>query len=142
MKTSEHRPDSIHDSIFPKGEPISNDYFTGKVWLNPLVPNDTIFNSQIGSVTFEAGARNNWHFHPGGQILIITAGIGYYQERGKPIQLMRKGDVIKVPPGVEHWHGAAADREMTHIAISTNAEKGIVTWLESVTDQMYNGYEK
>ncbi len=136
MKTTEQQN---QNSIFPKGEPASPDYFTGKVWLNTLVPNDTTFNSVIGSVTFEAGARNNWHFHPGGQILMVTEGVGYYQERGKPIQLIRKGDVIKILPDVIHWHGASADHAMNHIAISTNTQKGIVTWLEKVTDEEYNG---
>lgn len=139
MKTTEQQN---QNSIFPKGEQVALDYFTGKVWLNTLVPNDTIFNSQIGSVTFEAGARNNWHTHPGGQILMVTEGIGYYQERGKPIELIRKGDVIKVIPNVEHWHGASVDSEMTHIAISTNAQTGIVTWLERVTDKEYNSFKK
>ncbi len=77
-------------AIFPKGEKAPAEYFTGTAWIKLLVPNDPIFNAQIGNVMFEPGARNNWHTHPGGQILIITDGVGYYQEKGKSIQVMRK----------------------------------------------------
>ena len=128
------------NTIFAKGEKASPDYFTGTVWVKILVPADDIFNTQIGNVTFEPGARNNWHTHPGGQILIATDGIGYYQEKGKPIQLLHKGDVVKIPPGVKHWHGASADSEFTHIAVNTNTQKGIVEWLEKVTDEEYNSF--
>jgi quercetin dioxygenase-like cupin family protein len=102
-----------------------------------LVPNDSILNCVIGSVTFEAGARTNWHYHPGGQILLVTAGTGRYQEKGKKVQIIRTGDVIKCLPNIEHWHGATQDGAMTHLAISLNTHKGIVTWLRSVTDQEY-----
>src|SRR5882672_8578789 len=101
MNTSENQT-----AIFPKGDTASPDYFTGTVWVKNLVPADDSFNTLIGNVVFEPGARNNWHTHPGGQILIVTDGIGYYQEKGNPIQLLRKGDVVKILPGIEHWHGA------------------------------------
>jgi quercetin dioxygenase-like cupin family protein len=91
-------------------------------------------------VVFESGARNNWHTHPGGQILIATAGTGYYQEKGKPIQILHKGDVVKILPDVEHWHGASADSEFTHIAINSNTQKGIVQWLQRVTDKEYSDF--
>ena len=136
MNTSENQ-----NAIFPKGERAPADYFTGNVWVKMLVPNDTTFNCQIGNVTFEPGARNNWHTHPGGQILIATDGIGYYQEKGKPIQVLRKGDVMKILPDVEHWHGATPDSEFTHIAVNTNTQKGIVVWLERVTDEEYNSFK-
>jgi quercetin dioxygenase-like cupin family protein len=128
--------------IFPKGEPTPADYFTGTAWLNSLVQKDDVFNVVIGNVAFEPGARNNWHTHPGGQILIVTDGIGYYQEKGQPIRLLNKGDVIRIPPDVIHWHGASHDTSMTHIAISTNTQKGVVTWLNKVTDEEYNNYTK
>src|SRR5438552_3512131 len=118
---------------FAKGEKAPAEYFTGTVWLNLLLPNDSALNCQIGNVVFEPGARNNWHMHPGGQILIVTEGTGYYQEKGKPIQLIRKADVIKILPGIEHWHGASRDSEFTHIAINPNTQKGIVEWLQRVT---------
>ena len=128
------------NGIFPKGERASADYFVGTVWVRNLVPADDTFNTLIGNVVFEPGARNNWHTHPGGQILIAIDGIGYYQEKGKPIQLLRKGDVVRIPPGVVHWHGASRDSAFTHIAVNTNTQKGIVAWLEKVTDEEYNSF--
>jgi len=125
-------------NIFPKGEKAPAEYFTGAVWVQLLVPNDPTLNCQIANVVFEPGARNNWHTHPGGQILIATDGIGYYQEKGKPIQLLRKGDVVNIPPDIVHWHGATPDSEFTHIAINPNTQKGIVVWLQRVTDEEYN----
>jgi quercetin dioxygenase-like cupin family protein len=132
MNTSENQ-----NAIFPRGERAPADYFTGKVWVKPLVPDDQVFNCVIGNVIFEPGARNNWHKHPGGQILIVSHGIGYYQEKGKPIQLLHKGDVVKIPPETIHWHGASPDSEFTHIAISTNTQNGVVEWLDRVTDEEY-----
>jgi quercetin dioxygenase-like cupin family protein len=130
------------NTIFPQGDLASAEYFTGKAWVKLLVPKDDIFNSVIGNVVFEAGARNNWHTHPGGQILIVTDGVGYYQEKGKPIQLLKKGDVVTIPPDLVHWHGASPDSDFTHIAISTNTKKGVVDWLQPVTDEEYNTYNK
>ena len=136
MNTSE-----MQNAIFPKGERAPDDYFAGIVWIKMLVPNDPTLNCQMANVVFEPGARNNWHIHPGGQILIVTDGIGYYQEKAKPIQLIRKGDVINIPPDVEHWHGASHDSKFTHIAVNLNTQKGIVVWLERVTDKEYNSYK-
>lgn len=126
-----------YSGIFLIGEKVSSNNFTGTVWLKPLVPNDSAFNCIVGSVTFEPGARSNWHYHPAGQILLVTAGIGYYQEKGKPIRIIRKGDAITCPPNVEHWHGASPGSMMTHIAINPNTEKGIVVWLRKVSDEEY-----
>jgi quercetin dioxygenase-like cupin family protein len=137
MKTSENQL----NEIFPKGDPASADYFTGKAWVKMLVPNDPVLNTAVGNVVFEPGARNNWHTHPGGQILIVTHGTGYYQEVGKPIQLLQVGDIVNIPPGLKHWHGASPDSEFTHIAISTNTQTGIVDWLEPVTDAQYNSFK-
>src|SRR6185503_6936702 len=126
------------NAIFPKGERAPAEYFTGTAWVKILVPNDGTFNCQIGNVVFEPGSRNNWHTHPGGQILIVTEGTGYYQEKNKPRLILRKGDIVKIPPDVVHWHGASPDSEFTHLAINTNTQKGIVVWLERVTDEEYN----
>jgi len=126
------------NTLFPKGDRAPADYFTGTAWLKMLVQANDIFNTSIGNVTFEPGTRNNWHKHPGGQILVVTDGVGYYQEKGKPIQTIRRGDVIQIPPDVVHWHGASRNSEMTHLAINTNTHKGIVEWLERVTDEEYN----
>ena len=130
--------DQNNYTIFPLGNIAPADYFTGTAWIKPLVPADDTFNTQVGNVVFEAGARNYWHAHGGGQILLAIDGIGYYQEIGKPIQLLHKGDVVTIAPGVEHWHGASADSAFTHIAINTNTPKGIVEWLKPVTDEEYN----
>lgn len=130
----------IHQTelAFPKGDQITNNNFTGTAWLQMLVSNDSIYTTSIGNVTFEPGARTNWHKHPGGQILLVTEGTGYYQEKGKPAQQLHKGDVVKIPPDTEHWHGAAHNNGLTHIAISPNTDKGSVVWLQPVTDEEYN----
>jgi len=78
----------------------------GTLWLYTRVEIDSAFNTQVGNVTFEPGARTHWHVHPAGQILLITDGIGYHQQKDRPVQLIQKGDVVKCPPNVEHWHGA------------------------------------
>lgn len=135
MNKSNNLSDSV---IFPKGVKIPNDNFIGAAYLEMLVPNDDTFNCPIGNVTFEPGARNSWHKHAGGQILLVTGGKGYYQEEGKPVQLLHEGDVIKILPDVKHWHGATPDSWFTHIAISTNVQKGDTEWLEPVTDEEYN----
>ncbi|MDR1903301.1 MAG: cupin domain-containing protein [Treponema sp.] len=127
-----------NNSIFPKGEKASAAVFTGTAYVNMLVPDkDSVYNCQVYDVVFEAGARNNWHKHPGGQLLLVTAGKGYYQERGKEARLLRPSDVVAIPPGVEHWHGAAPDSEFTHIGISPNTQKGGPEWLGPVTDEEY-----
>jgi quercetin dioxygenase-like cupin family protein len=124
--------------IFPKGERITNDHFIGAVWLEVLVPAESPFNCPIFNVTFEPGTRNNWHKHPGGQILLVISGKGYYQEEGRPAQALHAGDVVTIRPDVKHWHGAAPDSWFTHLAISTNPQKGDAEWLEPVTDEEYH----
>jgi len=138
MNTEKSQPGN---NIFPKGEKAPADYFTGTAWLQLLVPNDPALHCQVANVIFDAGARTNWHTHPGGQILIATDGTGYYQEKGKPIQLLRKGDVVKILPAVVHWHGASIESTVTHIAINPNTQKGLVEWLQRVTDEEYNNFK-
>ena len=128
------------NEIFEKGGPAPSDYFTGAAWLNLLLPNDEVLNTQIGNVVFEPNARNYWHSHPGGQILVVTDGEGYYQEKGKTIRLIKKGDVVKILPDVKHWHGASPNMSLTHIAINTNTQKGVVEWMEAVTDEEYKSF--
>jgi len=123
-------------SIFAKGEKSPNDHHVGTVYLRELNAADSIFTYSIAVATFESGSCLYWHSHPGGQILMITAGIGYYQEKGKPKQTVRKGDVIKCLPGVEHWHGATPQSGFTYIATSP-AQKGKTIWMQRVTDQEY-----
>jgi len=124
--------------IFPKGEKGPAENFTGNAWNTGLVANDTTYNTVVGNVYFEPGARSNWHSHPAGQILIITDGVGYHQIEGQPRQTIRKGDVVKCPPNVLHWHGASADTGMQQLYILPKTEKGIVTWLQKVTNEEYN----
>ena len=123
--------------IFPKGEKVSADYFTGTAWLNILVPQDETNSYAIGNVIFEPGSRNYWHTHPAGQILLITDGKGYYQERSRPATLLTQGDVVVIPSHTEHWHGATQDSSFTHIVITNNTKQGAVEWLGPVTDEEY-----
>ena len=125
--------------VFPIGAP--NDayaaYFTGKSYLAP------VSSSQVGiyTVTFEPGCRNNWHIHHaktgGGQILVCVAGRGYYQEAGKPAQLLVPGDVVNIPPEVKHWHGAAPDSWFSHLAVEVPGTETSNEWCEPVTDEAY-----
>ncbi|MGE9984495.1 (R)-mandelonitrile lyase [Desulfovibrio sp. SGI.169] len=116
-------------------------FFTGTVRIDPLYPANNDMRSSGGSVTFEPGARSNWHIHPVGQVLIVTSGVGRTQEWGKPIQEIRPGDVVVCPVGVKHWHGAAPNSSMTHISICEEKEPGkVVEWMEKVTDEQYSQY--
>ena len=123
--------------IFPKGEISTTDNHTGIVWLTELNKADTVIDINIAQATFAAGAKLDWHIHPAGQILLITDGTGYYQEKGKQIQIVHKGDVIKCTPGIPHWHGAAPSSSFTYIAVSTNGAKNKTQWLQRVTDAEY-----
>ena len=129
--------DQNPNPIFPKGEKITNNNFIGNAWLQEMIRADSLNHTQIGSVTFEPGARTNWHSHPGGQILLITGGTGYYQEKGSPKRIIKKGEVIKCPPNVQHWHGASLDDALIQIAV-TNTQKGTVVWMRPVSDEEYN----
>src|SRR5579863_6668614 len=124
-------------SGFPKGELSNAKNHTGNIWLSELNVGDSTFDTSIAMATYGAGAKLDWHIHPGGQVLLITEGTGYYQERGKPARIVRKGDVIKCAPGVEHWHGASPKSGFAYIAVTPTA-KGKTIWLEPVTDQDYN----
>ena len=123
--------------IFPKGKKGPSETFTGNAYPTGLVDSDSIYNTVVGNVYFEPGARSNWHSHPSGQILIITDGIGYHQIEGKSIEIIKKGSVVKCPPNVRHWHGASADVGLQQLYIVPNTEKGIVNWNEAVTDEVY-----
>jgi len=122
--------------IFPKGEKITNDNFTGTAYLQMLIAPDNLNATSVGNVSFEPGARTKWHLHTGGQILLVTDGVGYYQEKGQPKKILRKGDVIKCPPNIQHWHGASDDTYFVQVAI-TNTQNGVPVWLEAVTDEEY-----
>jgi len=124
-------------NIFARGVRAPANHFTGIVWVNMVVQAQDQLDCLIGVVTFEPGARTNWHSHPGGQVLLVTEGKGYYQQKGQPIRVIKKGDAVKCPPGIEHWHGASPDTQLAHIAIATNAEKGNAVWLQRVTEEEY-----
>ncbi len=126
------------DTIFAQGEinPYRK-FFTGQTYLNMLNAKDDTFNAPIGNVTFEPGARTNWHKHSGGQILLVLSGVGRYQEKGEAIKTLHKGDIVHIAPNVEHWHGAAPDSWLTHISLETNVPDNTTTWLNPVTDEEY-----
>ena len=129
-------------SLFPKGEKLSNEWFTGNAFLQPLLAKDKNNEFALGSVTFEPGARTHWHTHPRGQVLVITEGEGFYQEEGKPAQVLKKGDVVNIPENIVHWHGASANSQFVHIAITNyKADKNVV-WLKPVTDEEYKAVNK
>lgn len=132
----QQQSDTQQSIVFPQGEKITNANFTGTAYLQPLIAADSLNAITVGNVTFEPGARSKWHLHPAGQILLVIDGVGYYQEKGQPKKILRKGDAIKCPPNVPHWHGASADTAFVQVAI-TGREKGETVWLEAVTDEEY-----
>lgn len=116
-------------------------YFKGQSYLNMLSAEQVA----IGNVTFEPSCRNNWHIHKaqkgGGQLLLVTAGEGYYQEWGCPVRKLCAGDVVHIPPNVKHWHGARANAWFQHLAIEVPGEGCQTEWCEEVTDEIYNALE-
>lgn len=122
---------------YPLGDKLSpNPNFTGEVWLAPLSEKEEL-NLPMANVTFEPGCRNSWHSHKAGQLLIATAGIGYYQEKGQPARRLFPGDIVEIAPGVEHWHGAAPDSWFAHIAITTYPQENATVWLSTVSNKQY-----
>lgn len=113
------------------------EYFTGTVRIDPLNVGLEPSRVSCALVTFEPGARSNWHTHPLGQTLLVTAGCGWTQCAGEPIVEIRPGDVIYCPPGHKHWHGASPTTAMSHIAIQEALDGRNVDWLEPVTDEQY-----
>ena len=126
--------------IFPKGNKADSRIFTGDVWVKMLVT-EKEYNCSVYNLTFEPGARTYWHSHPGGQILLVTGGKGYSQEEGKTAQPLKKGDVVKIPPNVKHWHGAMSDSWFVHLGITTNPQARDAEWFEEVNEQEYNKLE-
>ena len=131
--------DLSNSVIFEKGEENPfGEFFVGKSYLNMLSTEGVV----IGNVTFEPGCRNNWHIHKadkgGGHILLCTGGKGWYQEWGKPAQELNAGDVVHIPAGVKHWHGAAKDSWFVHIAVEVPGENTSSEWCEPVSDEEYN----
>ena len=113
------------------------DWFTGTVRIDPLFQANAPARAGGASVTFEPGARTAWHTHPLGQTLIVTSGCGWAQREGGPIEEIHPGDVVWFPPGLKHWHGAAPNTAMTHIAIQESLDGKAVEWMEKVTEEQY-----
>lgn len=132
MKTTE---------IFPIGEKMTS-FFTGDAWVEMLSTDVANYDVLVYNVTFAPGSRNFWHLHAGGQILLCTSGEGYYQEKGKPIQLLKTGDVVEIKPDVLHWHGASPNSGFTHVGITPKASENAPTWYEAVSDNEYGNAEK
>lgn len=132
--------DEANQLILRNGEydtvKIDNKNFTGTVFLQNLVSPQMQSNTYGAMVTFEPGARTNWHIHPARQVLIVTDGIGYTQQWGKDIQILKPGDIVSCPPNVKHWHGASKNSFMTHLAISEKIDKDVI-WLEAVNNEVY-----
>lgn len=123
-------------SIFKLGEKSNNGHNTGSVWLKEINVPDSVFEFGTAFASFAPNSRLDWHYHPGGQILIITDGVGFYQEKGKPKQTVKKGDIIKCQPNVVHWHGSTPANPFSYIA-SSPSQKGKTQWLQPVTDEEY-----
>jgi quercetin dioxygenase-like cupin family protein len=126
------------NEIFPKGQQLPNEWFSGNAFLTSLVAKDKNNEFSAGSVTFEPKARTHLHTHPKGQVLLVIEGNGYYQEKGKPAQAIKKGDAVNIPENTEHWHGASAMIKMVHIAITNYKDDVQVTWLQPVSDEEYD----
>ncbi|MCA0975579.1 cupin domain-containing protein [Halomonas denitrificans] len=120
-------------------QPGPQEYFTGTVRIDPLFSAEAPGTASGAAVTFEPGARTAWHTHPAGQTLIVTQGVGRVQREGGPVEEIRPGDVIWFAAEERHWHGAAPEVAMTHIAIQEAVDGSVVTWQEKVSDQDYAG---
>lgn len=133
-------PSAAQESTpFPKGAVAPNVHHTGTVWLSELVEAGEAFDYAVALATFEAGAKLDWHVHPGGQVLLVTEGTGYYQEEGAPLRVVRAGDVIEAHPGVKHWHAATPDDGVAYLAITASHPSGRTLWAERVTEAEYAG---
>lgn len=115
----------------------SKDYFTGTVWQDPIVSAPAPARLAATRVAFEPGARTAWHTHPLGQTLYVVAGVGRIQTLGGPVREIRAGDVVWIPPGEKHWHGASPTNGMTHIAMQEALDGSFATWMEQVSDADY-----
>ena len=116
----------------------SSDYFTGTVWADPINDAPEPARARSVRVTFEAGARTNWHTHPLGQTLYVIAGEGRFQTLGQPVRVLRQGDTVWIPPGEKHWHGASSTTAMSHIAIHEALDGVHINWMEPVSDDDFN----
>lgn len=123
-----------NSTIFPLGQKVESENFIGDAYLQMVFTDEKPLNTAIGNVTFAPGARNSWHSHTVGQVLLVTGGQGWYQEEGKPAQFIETGDVVNIPPNVKHWHGATNESWFVHLAMTP----GETEWLEPVDDEWYD----
>jgi quercetin dioxygenase-like cupin family protein/alkylhydroperoxidase/carboxymuconolactone decarboxylase family protein YurZ len=138
-RSASHPTVMVHRKDAQVVESAPAEHFTGSVHLQRLFEASDPARAASASVTFNPGARTAWHSHPLGQRLIVTAGTGWVQQWGEPAQPIRVGDVVSIPPGAKHWHGATATNAMTHIAIQEQLGEKTVQWMESVSDEQYRG---
>jgi len=113
------------------------EYFTGTVWQDPIIVTAAPARLVVNRVSFEPGARTNWHSHPFGQTLYVVAGLGLVQKEGEAVRQIRPGDVVWIPPGEKHWHGGSPANGMTHLAMQEALDGNTATWMEPVTDAQY-----
>lgn len=128
----------LHRSGSRPTKKANPDWFTGTVWQDPIVETPEPARARAVVVTFEPGARTNWHTHPLGQTLYVTSGVGRVQKLGEPVQEIRAGDTVWIAPGEKHWHGAAPDTGMVHIAIHEALDGKHIDWLEPVSDEDFS----
>jgi quercetin dioxygenase-like cupin family protein len=112
--------------------------FTGTVWQDPIVDAPAPARIRASRVSFEPGARTHWHTHPLGQTLYVISGVGRFQSKGGAVRELRPGDVVWIPPGEKHWHGASPTNAMTHVAMQESLDGNHITWMEPVTDEEYS----
>lgn len=125
-------------TTFPKGTLAPNVHHTGDVWLHHVSDDDGNYGYNIATATFAPGAKLDWHLHPAGQQLLITDGVGYYQELDRPVRIVRKGDVVKCTPGVEHWHAATPEHGITYLAVTGNQR---TQWGERVSEETFRAID-
>ena len=133
---------------FPFGNQLPSPPFTGEAYIQQMIQPDTVFNFPATNnitfapglhyVVFEPGVYNAWHTHAGGQVLIVTDGVGYHQIEGQPVEVLHPGDVAQCPPGVKHWHGAAPGSRFAHLAANTNPDRPGVEWFDILPEEEYN----
>jgi quercetin dioxygenase-like cupin family protein len=127
----------IHHAADRPTREVPAEWFTGTVWQDPIIETPEPARARAVRVSFEPGARTAWHTHPLGQTLYVTSGVGRVQAKGGPVRAILPGDTVWIPPGEKHWHGAAPDHGMVHIAIHEALDGSHVTWMEQVTDAEY-----
>ena len=127
----------IHVSGSRPTRKAPTDYFTGTVWQDPIIATEAPARLVVNRVTFEPGARTNWHSHPLGQTLYVISGVGRVQTLGQPVREIKPGDVVWIPAGEKHWHGGSPTTGMTHLAMQEALDGSTATWMEPVTDADY-----